>query len=715
MQVKAGLTSTDLTVFHRGEDLVLNISGSTDELALANFYGPSEWGFKQVRFADGIVWNEAELRARAVVVGGTANGTTGNDSLIGGVGHDTLVGNAGNDTLTGGLGDDFLYGDAPSQSPFDTPVIGNDQLTGGLGNDVLRDFQGTNLFDGGPGNDTLYLGAGQDTVLFDRGSGLDRVSLDNNGIDLDIIQMGAGISPADVVMTRHYPDYHIVDLLIPDSGDKVTMTLSTNYPSVGLESTQAVVRFADGTEWNLAWSPPDLSFATGTQLDNVVSGFPGDVLRGLAGNDTYSVDAGSGLVIELPGEGTDTVQSTVDYTLPANVENVFLANNSSNVGSFADNATGNELDNLIVGNTRDNVLDGGAGNDVLVGGIFRELEGPPYVEGTGSDILIGGQGDDVLMADGGNFSFVGGLLFLDGGLDFQESVPRKADDLFIGGVGKDTYILHSQQETVAEFANEGTDTVRSTVDYILGDNVENLTLLENLLISLPGPLLATGNELDNALIGNSEDNVLSGGNGNDTLWGGSGIYRDSEAIRSGSDLLIGGAGNDTYVFNLGDGVDMIEDLALPGDGNALVFGPGITPASLSLEEGSVVIRVGTGGDEVHLLNSNLNDPTGMHAVEFFRFADGTALTYQQLLEGSSSNHAPTVANPLADHTVPEDELFSLVVPSNTFADEDAGDALTFSASLADGNALPTWLSFNAATARSPALRMTRRWERSTCV
>ena len=683
IQLASDVAPADIEVYRRDFSLVLVITGTTDELILASFFDQAEYANKQVQFADGTVWNEAELRARAVD-GGPIFGTTGNDTLNGGAAHRILIGNAGNDILTGGDWDDVLYGDATFQSPFGPQVIGNDTLSGGAGDDTLIDFRGTNLFDGGLGNDTLVLGTGIDTVLFSRGSGVDSVTLDNNGSDLDIIQMGAGIPPSDVVITRRSSALsNIVDLRIPDSEDQVSVVLSTDFFAVGPETTQAVVRFADGTQWSLAWAAPDLPFT--------------ETPPGPSGDNTYSVGVGSAPIVELPGGGIDTVQSTIDYTLPANVENVFLANNSSNVGSFADNATGNEGDNLIIGNTRDNVLDGGAGNDVLVGGIFRELEGPPYVDGTGSDILIGGQGDDVLMADGGNFSFVGGLLFLDGGLDFQESVPRKADDLFIGGVGNDTYILHSQQETVAEFANEGTDTVRSTVDYILGDNVENLTLLENLLISLPGPLLATGNELDNVLIGNSEDNVLSGGNGNDTLWGGSGIYRDSEAIRSGDDTLIGGSGHDTYVFNLGDGVDTIEDLALPDDGNALVFGPGITPASLSLEEGSVVIRVGTGGDEVHLLNSNLNDPTGMHAVEFFRFADSTALTYQQLLEGSSSNHAPTVATPLADQTVPEDAPFSVVLPANTFADEDAGDVLTLSASMADGTALPAWLTFNAAS------------------
>lgn len=641
VQVKAGLAPSDISVFRRGEDLVLNIAGTTDELAFANFYGPSVWGFKQVRFADGTVWSATGLRARAVAVGGTTNGTIGNDNLSGGVGHDTLVGNAGNDTLTGGLGNDFLYGDATSQSPFVPPVVGNDTLTGGPGSDVLRDFQGTNLFDGGPGNDTLYLGAGQDRVLFGRGSGFDRVTLDNNGSDLDIIQMGAGISPADVVITRHYPDDHIVDLLIPDSGDKLTVTLSTNYPSVGLESTQAVVRFADGTEWNLTWFPPDLSLGSSSS-DVLNASFPA-TLTGLGGNDTYLLGssgvAGDYAVIEAAGDGVDTVESLMDYTLDAQVENLILAESRSSVTPNSVHGTGNELDNLIIGNTGDNVLDGGDGNDVLVGGLFRSVESF-FVFGTGSDILIGGTGDDVLMADGGNVAFPadgsnGAWLFVGGGSDFLENPQREADDLFIGGIGNDIYILHSRQQTVAEFANEGTDTVRSTVDYALGENVENLTLQEYPVFFLPGPLVGTGNDLENVLIGNSEDNVLSGRNGNDTLWGGSGIYRDSEAIRSGSDLLIGGAGNDTYLFRVGDGIDMIDDTAVQGEGNRIQFGDGITRDDLVLTEDqatrTLTIAVGAGGDAIRLANFDPTGGNGSLVVETLAFADGSNASLASLL------------------------------------------------------------------------------------
>ncbi|MHC0061779.1 beta strand repeat-containing protein [Nostoc sp. UIC 10890] len=61
------------------------------------------------------------------------------------------------------------------------------------------------------------------------------------------------------------------------------------------------------------------------------------------------------------------------------------------------------------------------------------------------------------------------------------------------------------------------------------------------------------------------------------------------------------------------------------------------------------------------------------------------------------NDAPTLANAIADQTTLEDGFFSFTVPDNTFADVDAGDSLTYNATLANGNLLPTWLSFNANT------------------
>ncbi|MBD2517283.1 DUF4347 domain-containing protein, partial [Nostoc sp. FACHB-973] len=64
---------------------------------------------------------------------------------------------------------------------------------------------------------------------------------------------------------------------------------------------------------------------------------------------------------------------------------------------------------------------------------------------------------------------------------------------------------------------------------------------------------------------------------------------------------------------------------------------------------------------------------------------------------ANTNDAPVVSNAIADQTATEDTAFSFVVPANTFSDVDAGDVLTYSATLADNNPLPGWLTFNAAT------------------
>ncbi|MEI7341671.1 putative Ig domain-containing protein, partial [Pectobacterium brasiliense] len=60
------------------------------------------------------------------------------------------------------------------------------------------------------------------------------------------------------------------------------------------------------------------------------------------------------------------------------------------------------------------------------------------------------------------------------------------------------------------------------------------------------------------------------------------------------------------------------------------------------------------------------------------------------------NDAPVVATPISAQSVAQDGSLSFTVPAGTFTDPD-GDTLTLSATLADGTALPAWLSFNPAT------------------
>ena len=82
-----------------------------------------------------------------------------------------------------------------------------------------------------------------------------------------------------------------------------------------------------------------------------------------------------------------------------------------------------------------------------------------------------------------------------------------------------------------------------------------------------------------------------------------------------------------------------------------------------------------------------------------RDAGGLDFTTSFRIDITNVNEAPIVANVLADQGAAEDTSFSFTVPSNTFADVDAGDSLVLTATQADGSELPAWLSFTAATGR----------------
>jgi trimeric autotransporter adhesin len=116
-----------------------------------------------------------------------------------------------------------------------------------------------------------------------------------------------------------------------------------------------------------------------------------DTMVGGAGNDTYVVDSSTDVVTEGTNAGTDTVLSSITYTLGTNLENLTL----TGIGNI--NGTGNTANNTLTGNAGNNTLDGGTGNDTLNGGL-------------GNDTLIGGLGDDqfVYASGHGNDSVNGG-------------------------------------------------------------------------------------------------------------------------------------------------------------------------------------------------------------------------------------------------------------------------------------------------------------------
>ena len=242
--------------------------------------------------------------------------------------------------------------------------------------------------------------------------------------------------------------------------------------------------------------------------DTLQSGLALDVLVGGQGDDLYRVNNVLGLVIERAGEGIDRILSSVSLTLMDQIENLTL------LGTAGLTATGNSLDNMLVGNAGANVISGASGNDSIWGA-------------GGADTLRGDGGDDYLVGGEGN-------------------------DSMAGGIGNDTYFVDSDGDVVVEAASAGRDEVRTTIDYTLTTNVEDLVLLGpgTRGTGNAGDNVITGNGFDNLLAGLQGNDMLSGGNGNDTLDGGGGD--DTLNGGRGADSMVGGIGNDVYNVDSSD-------------------------------------------------------------------------------------------------------------------------------------------------------------------
>jgi trimeric autotransporter adhesin len=411
-----------------------------------------------------------------------------------------------------------------------------DHMSGLGGNDTLNAGAGNDLIDGGTGFGSLVGGAGDDIYIVD--SSTDTVvELTNEGLD-SVRSTVAHTLSADV--------------------ENPTLT------GIG----------------NIA--------ATGNAIDNILIGNAGsNTLNGLAGNDTmaggqgndtYIVDGSGDTIVELFGLGADTVQAAISYTLTANVETLVLT------GTGAINGTGHELNNWIRGNASSNVLDGGLGADTLIGGL-------------GNDTFIVDDAGDVITeaATGGLDAIFTSVTFtastnveaitLTGMADLNATGNASANvvtgnsgnntlsgaagaDTLVGGAGNDSYIVDNAADVVTELADEGTDTVLSTVTHSLGVHLENLTLTG------VGNINAAGNTNDNVILGNSGNNTLNGGGGADTLRGGAG--NDIYAIDSASDIVSENAneGTDTVQSSISwllginfEGLTLTGTSAINGTGN----------------------------------------------------------------------------------------------------------------------------------------------------
>jgi len=478
---------------------------------------------------------------------------------------------------------EFYEIDAGAGDDTITTGSGNDRVQANGGDDVVATSGGNDQLDGGGGADTMRGGSGDDTYIADNagdlvqelaGEGVDEVrtalakytlgaNVDNvTGLGTgnqtffgnslaNRISGGAG---ADSMRGGSGNDTYVVD----NSGDRTLEFAGEGTDTV--ESSLAHTLLANLE--NLVLTGTANVNGAGNALNNVIDGNAGrnlinglggaDTMRGGLGHDIYIVDNVGDQVIEIADGGTDTVQSSVNFTLGANVERLYLTG-SGNVNGF-----GNTLANAINGNSGANRLDGRAGADTMLGGLGNDI----YVVDNAGDVAIessaAGGIDTVessvaltLLANVENLILTGSANINGAGNGLVNSLTGNGGnnllngfggaDTMRGGFGDDVYIVDNVGDQALETsATGGDDRVQSSVSFGLASFVEQLTLTGSASIN------GTGNALDNVINGNNGANNLGGLSGNDTLRGGAG--NDALHGGTGNDTLDGGANADGFYF-----------------------------------------------------------------------------------------------------------------------------------------------------------------------
>jgi Ca2+-binding RTX toxin-like protein len=521
------------------------------------------------------------------------DGGAGNDTLNAGDGDDTLKGGAGTDVLNGGLGSDTaLYsgsaaavtvnlaaGTATGGDALGDTFSGIENVTGSDLADTLTGDGAANILNGGAGDDTLVGGAGNDTLI--GGAGRDTanygastaaVSVNlSSGVHTGGDAQGDSLSEIEKVTGSAYADTLVGD------GQKNDLSGGNGDDTLDGGDGDDMLRGGAGADTLIGGFGADtVSYASSTVgvTVNLLTGVgmggdaQGDTLIGIEQingsgfNDTLTGDNGGNTLVG--GGGADALDGAggSDWVVYFGETSAVTVNLSTGMGTGGaaqgdtyvniENATGTTLNDTLIGDTNDNVLDGRAGGDTLNGGggndtvtygasaaavtinlaaanggasggeaqgdlltSIENVSGSAYDDNLTGDananILDGRAGNDALVGGGGDDTLIGGA----------------GADSLTGGLGVDT----------ASYAKSGSAVKVSLADGAgLGGDAQGDTLasIENLV----------GSAFNDTLAGNADYNVLTGGAGSDTFIFEIGFGRDTV-----TDFIAGAGSDDIIAFD----------------------------------------------------------------------------------------------------------------------------------------------------------------------
>jgi hypothetical protein len=539
----AGIKSTDVVASRDGNDLVLDVKGTGQEVRVVNeFIGvkPSlllgnindAWGVTQIAFADGVVWEEPDM---AWAVSPNTNGVNG-----------TLLGTSAMDVLDGGRGNHFL--------------------SGGDGGDIY-------LYDRGDGNDTIF------------------VNSDNPFQTApNIIEFGPGIASSDLSFTRNGNSGDLLITVNGDPSDSLLIQGQFTATFTGVFGTQFFDRiqslsFSDGT------------FKTFQDIENTLlanaEATPGMALYGFDGVD-QTLDPGLGgnrfmsggnnddTYIFGLGYGNDTIQGGHTNILTGKNQTVLfnpgvdpsqvhvIRNGDSNDATLvlSDGST------LLLVNQFDAIFTGSFGVQYLDRIETFQFQDAARTVWTASDLMNKALAYE--ETNGGHTIF--GFAAFDQTID-----PGPGGNFFLsGGNNSDTYVFG---------LGYGNDTIKGGHNNILssgngnpsdiGSNLSSVTAVRDpstgsltLTLADGGTLVVQGQLVD----------------GNDTL-----VSSDATAPSTGQVVSPFGSSDATLVLSDG-GMVTFSAQAISGGGQTVLFGQGVDPSQVQ------VVRNGDSGDVTFVLS-----------------------------------------------------------------------------------------------------------------
>jgi Ca2+-binding RTX toxin-like protein len=432
-----------------------------------------------------------DLTGKVISYGLDVNFTGQTNGVIFGASEaaDIIHGTAFGDHLSGGAGNDQLFG-----------LDGDDVINGGAGNDFMDGGIGSNVLNGGTGDDTYMVQSATDLIFENFNSGYDDVSTNLASFILpdnfEVLYFTSGNSPTHIGKgnsldnelngsvgasdTLTY-DGALANYIISYDSFNQQYLVYSDASGLDVVSNFEFFQFSDGTKTiaqiqSMATAPnfgdDTVNNLTGSSGNDSIFGFGGndtlsggsgndllyggagaDTMRGGAGNDVYIVDDVGDVADEIGGSGTDSIRSSINFSLSdivhvrGFIENLIL----DEYGGF--NGTGNALGNTVVGNGNDNLLSGLDGNDTINGG-------------GGADKIIGGAGSDTLTGGLGNDAFLFNITDLAAGQ--ADTITDFTHDSV--GVG-DTIRLVGVNATNVSVAASGANAVISYGNGVINDTI----------------------------------------------------------------------------------------------------------------------------------------------------------------------------------------------------------------------------------------------------